>query len=373
MPCGSRTRGTRTRGIHAAPGSQGKCPSRRTRAIALFSSLGEGRRKEQRRGRAPARRFQMPRLFEESRAPRPLPFPPQPIARTGGTYCRRYRRTNRQVRFRAGSRGRRPLPVRPRARCPRPQRLARARRPGSVSPGSCSLPSASCTRTTPSGATSASSVPHLADEFFATDRRRRRPRPDHCRHRGKHEDDRATDNEHEHPPLRIEARRTVVEPHRSDHERAAPDERPRSEPARLQIDRQTEHAEQQRHVAHGATGKCENPKQAPSNATAPMNPAIPTPAVKNSKTISSKPAMNKKYATHGLSSVCASCAVNPSLWKCTSCESVRRCVVLSTSTRTPSIVFPSSDATKSCNVGDCTVTVLFFNSSTPATVLDGWS
>ena len=52
-------------------------------------------------------------------------------------------------------------------------------------------------------------------------------------------------------------------------------------------------------TAHGATGRCENPKHAPMSATAPTNPATPTPTEKNSKTISASPATNRKYATHG--------------------------------------------------------------------------
>ena len=42
-------------------------------------------------------------------------------------------------------------------------------------------------------------------------------------------------------------------------------------------------------TAHGATGRCEKPKHAPTNATAPTTPAMPTPAVKNSNSISDKP------------------------------------------------------------------------------------
>ena len=43
------------------------------------------------------------------------------------------------------------------------------------------------------------------------------------------------------------------------------------------------------------------------SATAPTTPAMPTPAVKNSNRISESPATNRKYATHGVLSVCASC------------------------------------------------------------------
>ena len=71
-------------------------------------------------------------------------------------------------------------------------------------------------------------------------------------------------------------------------------------------------------TAHGATGRCEKPKHAPMSATAPTNPATPTPTEKNSNTISASPTTNRKYATHGASSVCASCAPRPSLRKWTS-------------------------------------------------------
>ena len=49
------------------------------------------------------------------------------------------------------------------------------------------------------------------------------------------------------------------------------------------------------------------------SATAPTKPATPTPTEKNSKTINARPATNRKYATHGESSVCASCALETEL------------------------------------------------------------
>ena len=68
-------------------------------------------------------------------------------------------------------------------------------------------------------------------------------------------------------------------------------------------------------TAQGVTGRCENPKHAPTSATAPTNPATPTPTEKNSKTISASPATKRKYATHGEFKVCASWATRPSLRK----------------------------------------------------------
>ena len=66
-------------------------------------------------------------------------------------------------------------------------------------------------------------------------------------------------------------------------------------------------------IAHHCTGRCEKPKHAPTMAHAPTNPAMPMPAVKNSKMTSANPATNKKYATQGVPSVCASCCAEVEL------------------------------------------------------------
>ncbi|CAB4793296.1 unannotated protein [freshwater metagenome] len=100
-------------------------------------------------------------------------------------------------------------------------------------------------------------------------------------------------------------------------------------------------------TAHKCTGNAASPYTPSTKHTAPTNPAMPIPAVKNSKIKSDKPMANNKYATGGLATVCISCPTTPSL--------KNRAVVASRTTRPvessdsttvssvwPSIVKPSS-------------------------------
>ena len=85
------------------------------------------------------------------------------------------------------------------------------------------------------------------------------------------------------------------------------------------------------------------------------------PAVKNSKMTSAKPATNRKYATHGVPSVCASCCPRSSLLKRTSWFGCRLRSLPSPITsavssddvlrRRPCTVCPSSETMKSPTVG----------------------
>ena len=94
---------------------------------------------------------------------------------------------------------------------------------------------------------------------------------------------RAAAHEHEHPPRGIERATPAVQPDRARDERGAADERPRSEPAGLHVDREAEHADNSSAIAHGCTGRCEKPKHAADERDARRRtPAMPTPAVKNS-------------------------------------------------------------------------------------------
>ena len=251
----------------------------------------------------------------------PTPSPYVPVER-GGTYlaapavtsgaCHRTARVRGTVvrgPNARGSRARRPPRARPRARCPRPRRRA-PRRPRAIGVARFvrARHSASRTRTTPSGSTSTSATPispiSSSRPIVGVEKRD----SDHCRHARQHEQQacapHTSTSTHHAGSSAAAPSYSQIDPATS--ARAA-DERPRPEPAGLHVDREAEHAEQQQPDRPRRDREMREAEARADERDRADEPGDADARGEELEHDQREPATNRKYATHGVSSVCASC------------------------------------------------------------------